>query len=300
MVLFFPPFVNMTAILAPPDQSPETVARILRLARADGALCTPLLLSQMLSFEDGFEALKNLEYVHYAGAPLARHLGDQIISHTRLAPLIGCTESGHHFTQIRPDDKEDWDYFQFQSHAGVQFEHRTDNLYEMVFVRRPECAMQPIFIAFPELDRFETKDLWAQHPYRKELWRIIGRMDDFVSLTDAKGYFVSPFEQEIEQHPRIRTALIGGNGCPAPVLLLEIAEDAVDVESESGRRSFLQSVEPYIARISERSLLRLAVDFIIIARKDKPFVRTIKGTLARVPTLRLYEDDIAALFQGSM
>ncbi|KAJ5799260.1 uncharacterized protein N7518_001328 [Penicillium psychrosexuale] len=299
MVLFIPPFINMTAILPPPDQSPENVAKILRYARADGALCTPLLLSQMLSFTDGVEALKSLEYVHYAGAPLARHLGNQIISDTKLAPLIGCTESGHHFTETRPDDKEDWDYFKFQPHAGVEFEHRADDFYGMVFVRRPECVMQPIFIAFPELERFETKDLWIQHPTRKGLWKIVCRMDDFVSLTDAKGYFVSSFEREIEQHPRVEAALIGGNGCSDLVLLLEITNDGVDVDTESGRRSFFESLEPYLSKISDSSLLKLEPKLTIIARKDKPFVRTIKGTLARVPILQLYEDDIAALFDGS-
>lgn len=297
-VLLIPSFVNMVAILAPPEQPPEVVAKILKLARADGSISTPLLISQMLSFPEGWEALQGLEFIHYAGAPLERQLGDQITPHTKLAPLIGSTESGHHFTETRPDDKQDWDYFKFQPHAGVEFEPRADGLYELVFVRRPECAMQPIFIAFPELDRFETKDIWSPHPSRKGLWKVIGRMDDFISLADAKEYFVSPLEREVERHPHVEACLIGGNGFSAPVLLLELA-DGNEPKTENERHIFLESLWPYIVKISGQSVLKLVPELTIFTRKDKPFLRTIKGTLARVPSLRLYEDEISALFNGS-
>ncbi|KAL4971454.1 hypothetical protein BDW66DRAFT_163682 [Aspergillus desertorum] len=268
----------MTAILSPPDPSIEAVVDILHPARADGALFTPTGIGQMLSFPAGLKALQNLEFVHYVGAPLERRLGDQLTPYTKLTPVIGCTEAGYHLAR--------------RKHAGVTFERRADDLYEMVFVRQAECAVQPIFIVFPERNRFKTLDLWTQHPTREGLWKPMGRTDDFVTLSNAKQYFISPLEKEIEQHPYLGAAVLGGDGLPVPVLLIELSEH---INPDNGPRRVLQSLEPSLARIREESSLKLAPDSTIIAQKSKPFVRAVKGTVARAPTLKLYEDEVKAV-----
>lgn len=299
MILIFPPFVNMTTIISPPDTPVEAVPDILHLARADGILSTPISTREIMSFPAGLRSLQNLEFVHYAGGPLERRLGEQLTPYTKLAPLIGCTESGHHFTEIRPDDKEDWDYFSFQPHAGVKFEHRADAMYEMVIVRQADCAVQPIFIVFPDINKFETGDLWIPHPNRAGLWKPVGRTGDFVTLSDGKQYFVPQFEREIEQHPAIRFALIGGDGCPAPVLLLELSEEGENLNLDSSQHLLLETLQPLITRIREKNTLKLVPELTIFAAKNKPFLQTIKFNVARVPTLKLYEDEIQSLFARS-
>lgn len=85
--------------------------------------------------------------------------------------------------------------------------------------------MQQIFLLYPELDRFETNDLWIEHPTRKGLWRIVGRIDDYVCLAHGDSLYASTLEKEIEQHELVKAALIGGHGRPKPMVLLELLSE---------------------------------------------------------------------------
>ncbi|PYH83985.1 putative AMP-binding enzyme [Aspergillus uvarum CBS 121591] len=295
MTLSMTSFVHMVAVVGPSaPPSPQVVADILRYGRVDGALLTPALIDELCLIPSGLEALRNLKYVHFAGAPLSAKAGAQLAPHVHLVPCIGSTEAGGYFTTIQDKDRP-WDYITFQKHAGAEFKHRFNNLHELVFVRRPECAMQQIFSAYPDRDRFESKDLWVEHPELKGSWKIIGRTDDYVALAHADGLHASLLEPEIEAHPGVRSALIGGHGRPAPVLIVEFFPKA---EVGHDHQSLVKSLHPYLERVNAHvhDCVRLSADRIIIASKDKPFVRTIKGSVARLQTLSLYEGEIAALF----
>ena len=91
-----------------------------------------------------------------------------------------------------------------------------------VFVREPDSELQSIFQLYPDHDRYPTSDLWTKHPVHKSLWNIIGRSDDYVSFTHGRLH-ASRLEPEIDGHPAIKSALIGGHGHPAPVLLIELS-----------------------------------------------------------------------------
>lgn len=150
-------------------------------------------------------------------------------------------------------------------------------------------------MVYPDRDRFETKDLWVQHPVHKGLWKIVGRTDDYMVLSHGDGLYAASLEPEIEAHPAVRSALIGGHGRPAPVLLVELYPDAI---AEGDREEFLSSLQPYLEKVNERchDCVKLSRDRVIFATEEKPFLRTIKGSVARLQTLDLYRDEIAALF----
>jgi hypothetical protein len=97
-----------------------------------------------------------------------------------------------------------------------------DDLHELIWARDDALPFQQIFKVYPELERFETKDLWREHPAHKGLWKIIGRLDDYVYLSHADGLHASSLEPEITAHPTVKSAVIGGHGQPAPVLLVEL------------------------------------------------------------------------------
>lgn len=80
---------------------------ILCLGRADGILYTLWSTREIMPVPTGLQSLRDLEIAHYAGGPLERHLGTQMILYTNLAPLISCTKSGRHFTETRQGNKED-------------------------------------------------------------------------------------------------------------------------------------------------------------------------------------------------
>lgn len=288
-------FLHTTVVIGPSTPpTPETVLNILQYGRVQGALLTPAIIEDLCHTPTGIKALRNLEYVHYAGAPLAPKAGNQLIPHVPVVCAIGSTESGAYPTALH-SRREAWDYVRFQKNAGVVFEHRFNNLYELVFVRKPACALQPVFMVYRDRDRFETNDLWVEHPVYKGLWKIVGRTDDYVAFSHADGIHASSLEPEIEAHPDVKAALIGGNGRPAPVLLVELLP-GLRVDGDGGQ--IMRSLQPYLDRVNGRSheCVHLSIDRVIFATEKKPFVRTVKGSVARLQTLDLYRDEIAALF----
>ncbi|EIT82217.1 hypothetical protein AO1008_11774 [Aspergillus oryzae 100-8] len=284
-----PTFLHMITVVGPPvPPSAEIITKTLQYGQVEGALLPPALIDVLCQTSPGLDALRQLKFVHYAGAPLSKKTGDQLASHVRIVPCIGSTEAGGYFTKIH-DHRDAWDYISFQDYAGAVFEKRLDDLYELVFTRRPGDSPQQIFKLYPDIDRFETKDLWTEHPVHKGLWKIIGRTDDYVYLSHADGLHASLLEPEIEAHPRVRSALIGGYGRPAPLFSTEKGET---------QEELISSLQPYIEKVNARvhDCVRLSTERVIVAAEKKPFIRTIKGSVARMQTLALYEDEIAALF----
>ncbi|KAJ9193335.1 hypothetical protein DTO164E3_1939 [Paecilomyces variotii] len=295
MSLCMTSFVHMTGVIGPPGlPSPEVVMDILRFGRVDGALLTPALIDQLCLSPAGVQALRELKYIHYAGAPLSAKSADLLTPYVQVVPCIGSTEAGGYFTTIH-DNKDAWDYVAFQKHAGAEMQHRMNDLHELVFVRRPECAIQQIFLVYPDRDRFETNDLWKEHPEHKGLWKIIGRSDDYVYLSHGEGLHASSLEPEIMAHPSVKSAIIGGHGRSAPVLIVELIPGT---EYENDRQAFLTSLAPYIDEVNSHChpSVQLSPERVIVATKGKPFITTIKGSVARLQTLDLYKDEIAALF----
>lgn len=277
---------------APP--TPRNVLDVIQYGNVRSALLTPALIEEICLSPDGLDALRRLEYVQYAGAPLAAKVGDLIVSHTNLAPTIGSTEAAGYITSLH-GKKDAWDYICLHERTGAVFERRFDDLHKLVFVRLPDDRVQSIFKLYPDRDRYETNDLYTEHPVYKGLWKIIGRVDDYVSFSHGEGLFASRLEPEIEAHPTVKSALIGGHGCSSPVLLLELYDDIV---GENERASFLASLQPNIDKVNAQvhQCVALSANRVIIAPKDKPFVRTVKGSVGRVQTVASFRGEIAALF----
>lgn len=295
MALAVTSFIHMTAVIGPPGNSfPDVVADVLRHGNVNGAQLPPALIDSLCLTTAGLKALRDLDYVHYAGAPLSAKSAELLIPYVQIVPCIGSTEAGRYLTVIH-NRADAWDYISFEGIAGAVFESRLNNLHELVFVRDPNSSMQQIFSVYPDLDRFETKDLWVEHPVHRGLWKIVGRSDDYVYLSHGDGLHASLLEPEITAHPKVRQALIGGHGRPAPVLLVELVENTEDDES---REDFQESLRPYVEKVNLRchKSVQISLERVIIASREKPFSTTIKGSVARMQTLRSYEGEIVALF----
>ncbi|KAJ5668962.1 hypothetical protein N7462_010032 [Penicillium macrosclerotiorum] len=295
MTLAMTTFLHMTAVLGPSTPpSPEVITNVLRYGNVKGALLPPILIDSLCLSPAGLQALRELKYIHFAGAPLSAKSGELLVPYTKVVPAIGSTETGGYFTACH-DKADAWDFVTFQKHAGAIFEPRVNNLHELVFIRDPSCSMQQIFTVYPDRDRFETNDLWIEHPDYKGLWKIIGRTDDYVCLSHGEGLHASLLEPEIKAHPSVKNALIGGQGRPQPVLLVELIGSA---EQNGSPGDFIESLRPYIEKVNSscHEAVQISLDKIIIASKEKPFIETIKGSVARLQTLALYEEEIAAHF----
>ncbi|KAI9644584.1 hypothetical protein NHQ30_006605 [Ciborinia camelliae] len=298
MVLSMSTFVHTVVVLGPPGPpSPETLIDILKFGRVDGALLVPSAIDTLCRDSSGLAALKSLQHIHYVGAPLGVNSGKKLASDVRLNPSIGSTEVGGYFMKLR-HDTEDWDYIEFNQNAGAEFEPRPGNVHELVFVRKPACApMQQIFFLYPDRDRFETNDLWIEHPTRKGLWKIVGRTDDYIPLSHGDGLYASTVEREIERHDLVQAALVGGHGMPKPMLLIEIVPEKRD---EGLREKFMQSLLPYLEKVNSQchESVQISPELVLLTQPEKPFVRTLKGSVARLPSLSLYEQEIKDIYRN--
>ena len=297
MVLSMSAFLRTTVVLGPVagPPSPDAVKSVLENGHVDGAFLVPAVIDALCLDAAGLAALRNLEYIHYVGAPLNVDTGTKLTPYVRVIPSIGSTEAGGYFTKT-PPTTNDWDYVEFQPHAGAEFEPRLDHLHELVFVRKQNAPMQQIFHVYPNKNRHETNDLWVEHPERKGLWKIVGRADDYVYLAHGEGLHASTLEPMIERHELVQAALIGGHGQPAPVLLLELVPNAQSA-GEKERSALLRSLQPFLHKVNSQchSAVQLSLDAVIFVKKEKPLARTMKGSVARVQSLKLYAAEIEAL-----
>lgn len=155
--------------------------------------------------------------------------------------------------------------------------------------------MQQIFMLFPEKDRHESNDLWVQHPKHKNCWKIVGRADDYVYLSHGEGMHASRMELEIERCELVQAALIGGYAKPKPVLLVELVAEA----RGKPLRDLRDTLQPYLDSVNAKchESVQLSWDAVIFTKANKPLVRTIKGSVARGQSLKLYEAEIEATFE---
>ncbi|KAL9098557.1 MAG: hypothetical protein Q9187_009636, partial [Circinaria calcarea] len=132
-------FLNTTIVIGPGSLGPATAAsvtQILEFGNAAGAIMPPSLIETLCCDPVDLKRLRDLKYIYFAGAPLPRSVAEKLSEHVKLLPAMGTTEAGACFIQIRNDD--DWDYYRFRPGMGVEFEQRTTDLYELVFVRKAE------------------------------------------------------------------------------------------------------------------------------------------------------------------
>ena len=297
------PFLGAIPVLLPANAAPTppVIKTILKGTHVDGAMLVPALIDALIADPEAFELLKNLKAVHYAGAPLSVTAGRALDPHVQIVPAIGSTDAGAYFTEIvNLKGSEEWDYVRFQPHAGLVLEPRIDDMHELVFVKNPDCWMQPVFDLHPEWERFETKDLWVEHPVKKGTWKIVGRIDDYVFVQNGDGLYVGPFERVLEEHPGVKCALIGGQGRQVPVVVLELGEGVLgQVGMEEGRRELMRSLRPYVERINEEchEMVKLDPEVVVFTDEERPFPRTLKNTVLRLAALKMYEKEIEEVYR---
>ena len=102
-------------------------------------------------------------------------------------------------------------------------------------------------------------------------------------------------EEQIQAHPFINATIIGGDGRPRPLLLLELtqSEDHCYETSEDRIAVLWPHVEKCQSNWSDS--VRLSRDRVVLTSPEKQLVKTAKGSIARKASFKLYQDEIEAL-----
>ncbi|KAF4825945.1 Non-canonical non-ribosomal peptide synthetase FUB8 [Colletotrichum tropicale] len=240
---------------------------------------------------------KKLRYIFFAGGALSKPAGDALSARVRLQSFYGATEAGPAFGHI--PDREDWAWLLLNDkESGLKWEPRevkgTDGVYELVYVKNPYTEKrQHVWWHTNSQDVHHSNDLFTKHPTKAHHWKFYSRADDMI--VTKFGWNVNPvvMEREIERHPAVKYAVVGGIGRRTVCAVIQLVDDESVLPDDP-----LQSILPMIERGNTimDAAGQLAKEKIIFGTKDKPFPLAGKGNVQRSAVLKLYEPEIEDMY----
>ncbi|KAI1383800.1 acetyl-CoA synthetase-like protein [Hypoxylon trugodes] len=281
--------------------STELALECLENANVDGAFFPPSILEEISHSEEYIQILAKLKSVAFAGGNLNKEAGDRLTSYgIKLSNAIGATEYAIPlYYQPKP---ELWQWFIFNSDlVGAQWRkvEGTEDVYRFVMVRKDKHpGTQGIFYTFPDIDEYDTCDLYRPHPTLPDHWIYYGRSDDIIVFSTGEKLNPVTIEQIITDHPGVKGVLVVGSNHFQPGLLVE---PATTPRNKQEAEEFLDSVWTYIVKANKETVAhgQIGREFIRLSDPNKPFERAGKGTIQRASTLKLYKDEIEKLYEGT-
>lgn len=260
----------------------------------DSAFVSPIVLSDISKTPRVLDKLATLKFVTSAGGPTPPSVGNVIHPRVRLWQTMGMTEGLLVPSVITHPDE--WAYFHFHPCCGFEMRPYSDTLFELVFVKKKELtAHQAIFLTFPDLDIYETRDLYSRHPTVPELYKYETRKDDLVILSNGEKFNPLVAEMQLAGHPWVSAAYIAGRDRFQVAALLSPEDNRRDASD----LAIIEAVWPAIEFVNQHlpAFAQIHRNFVQIVRT--PFPRTPKGTLARYEMERLFSKEIAGIYQDS-
>lgn len=265
-------------------------------------LCVPYHLEQWADSEEALKTLRNIGYVVYGGGPLSEKKGDFLTTAgIPLAQLYGATECGP-VSILPPRDSvvngnPYWQWIEFSDTVNIRWAPHDLDLYECQVLRSDK--LQPSIENLPDVQGYATNDLFVRHPTQKQLWKIVSRADDVIVLSSGEKTVPSQMETMIGCCPYVNGAVMFGRERNQVGVLIEPAVDHfIDVDNEEQVAQFRNRVWPFVedANASVPTYSCIFKEMILVARRDKPMSRTMKGTIERKAALQAYEQEINALY----
>ncbi|KAI1653606.1 acetyl-CoA synthetase-like protein [Daldinia decipiens] len=262
-------------------------------------LLPPSILEEMSHVTEYVEALKKLSIAMFGGGNLTARAGNSLVKQgVKLANLISATEAPYPFYfQTNP---ELWQYFHFDAElGGMDFRPSgTDkDVYHLFFVRKDRHpGSQGVFYTFPELDEYDTKDMFRPHPTLKDHWKYVGRSDTVIVFSNGEKLNPITIEEIVTGHPELKGVLVVGQDYFQPAMILEPHNHP---QSEKEKKELIDRVWPLMAQANKESVAhgRIERDFIMLSKPEKPLLRAGKGTIQRGLSVKLYQDEIDELYK---
>jgi hypothetical protein len=287
--LAIPIWVDSTIIIPPAvPLTAAVVNSVHEAATAEFALMVPSLVIDLTKNPSYLRNLRKLKGVTFAGGPLPESVGEQLVKYTRLYAGYGASE--WMAAPQLPKPKEDWPYFRFnEEQGGMEFRERDKGLFEMVLCRRTNYELsQPVFITFPDIDAFESRDLFSKHPTKPGMWKYTSRLDDIIVFSNGEKLNPVTLEGRITSSPDVKGCLLVGHGRFSPTLLIEPQDPNLAQEE------LVDRIWPHIQMANESTVRhgRVAKDCLFLTSPSEPLPRAGKGTIQRAAANALYAQEI--------
>ncbi|KAL4938764.1 hypothetical protein BDV06DRAFT_231536 [Aspergillus oleicola] len=289
------PFVNL------PDKplSVELLADTVKKTKATAAMLPPSILEDMSHTKAGVQTLKSLDYVYYAGAPLATDTGNYLSNYTKIITVLGSSEMGI-ICSFVPQGEGNWMYFEWNPAYGVKMEEAGEGACELVIPRREDSrTIHGIFHTFPDSSKYHSKDLFVRHPEHPNLWKYHGRRDDVIVLSNGEKLNPVTLEKIIEGHPKVQRAVLIGQGRFQTSLLVQPVWPADGILIDEA--AFVNEIWPVVERANQAvpNYGHITKGKIRLASPEKPFKTTPKGTTQRHAVNKDYKDEIEAIYSAA-
>lgn len=261
----------------------------------DSAFISPSVLQDISKSPKLLEKLSKLKFISSAGGPVAQSVGEVVHPYVPIYQTMGMTEGQWLATVVTHPDE--WAYFRFHPSTGYEMRPYSDGLYELTFVKHPKLALtQSVFVTFPDLEAWETKDLYRPHPTIPDLWTYQMRKDDLVVLSNGEKFNPLAAEGKLMSHPSVSAAFISGRGRFQTAVLIYPADKCMGKKDER----ILEDVWPTIENVNKElpAFAQIHRDFVKIVRSPLP--RTPKGTLARNEAHRLFQVELDEIYRKSL
>ncbi|KAJ0312581.1 hypothetical protein Brms1b_007945 [Colletotrichum noveboracense] len=277
---------------------PAILEQVIEHADIDSLSGVPIYLEMIAKSPKLLDLVeKKLKYIFFAGGALSKPAGDALSARVRLQSFYGATEAGPAFGHI--PDREDWAWLLLNDkESGLKWEPRevkgTDGVYELVYVKNPYTEKrQHVWWHTNSQDVHHSNDLFTKHPTKAHHWKFYSRADDMI--VTKFGWNVNPvvMEREIERHPAVKYAVVGGIGKRTVCAVIQLVDDESVLPDDP-----LQSILPMVERGNTimDAAGQLAKEKIIFGTKDKPFPLAGKGNVQRSAVLKLYEPEIEDMY----
>ncbi|KAK7464743.1 hypothetical protein VKT23_005949 [Stygiomarasmius scandens] len=293
----------ISALWKPKDgltpSTPEKFLAGLKKSGAHYSVVVPSFLKIWSKDPTAVEVLSRLEVVCYGAGPLPRTVGDKLVEEgVNLQNCYGLTETGALFTILtRENPGCDWEYGRFTRHVKPR----------LVPIDQNRCILQlencdshtlPV-INVNEVQAFDTQDILEEHPTKSGLYRIVGRADDQIMMTNGEKTNPGPLELVIQSDSLINGVFMFGRSRTHVGIAVE-PHKPIDVFDQSQitrfRDAIWSSVEKANRIAPQHS--RIFKEYILVCDPVKrPLPRTPKGDVQRKRAYELYEEDIERLYK---
>ncbi|KAI1390133.1 acetyl-CoA synthetase-like protein [Hypoxylon trugodes] len=276
----------------------DLVADYINYTGSNHTLLPPSILEDMSHTPAHVEALKKLDLVMFGGGNLNARVGDNLAKQgIKLLNMIAATEMPYPI--YFQSDPNLWRYFHFEPElGGLDFRPTsTDKDTYQLFVNRREKypGIQGVFYTFPEIEEYDTKDLFRPHPELKDHWVYAGRADTVIVFSNGEKLNPLSIEENVSEHLALKGVLVVGQDRFQPAIILEpVAQPKTDLE----REELIESVWPLIEEANKETVAhgRIERGFAMISNPEKPFLRAGKGTIQRILTADLYKEETDELY----
>ncbi|KAI0647275.1 acetyl-CoA synthetase-like protein [Trametes meyenii] len=291
-------FKPLTPPVAP---SPDAVWQGIVATMSDFTWSVPSFIEAWASDPERVEVLRSMRGVLFGGAPLNEEIGNALAAQgVSLFTVYGISETGLINLFVRSDPGMDWPYFAPLPTMSLKFLPYDGTRFELVVLSNPEDPLPCINTRVDGHDGYATNDLLEAHPTKPNLWRIVGRADEQIVLSNGEKTNPVPLEKIINKDPLINCSLIFGRGKFHNGVLVEPAATSANLLKDAEQvQVFKNRIWPTIERANEYAPQhsRIFKEVILVASPSKPFQFNMKGLLRRGVMLKAYQVEIDALYK---